>query len=229
MKPADALPHLRSPKAGGQATLASAPSPSATQTPVLAPLLLPWDVRLTPEQCAKVWRAQPDDVLELAADGTSSPGRPAVRWGSARGRHVVGLPPGGSRPTLGCRSSPRARRVTYLQEADHGGATRGATPLAQSQPSDPSVDAGRHFQEAIRRWGNSLEVRLPAHCLRLAGLQEGDRIVIVVGADGRLSLEPLQRQDRSALTADWLRQAGLQATMPLTPSVIEECRDCERW
>ncbi len=103
------------------------------------------------------------------------------------------------------------------------------TPLAQSQPSDPSVDAGRHFQEAIRRWGNSLEVRLPAHCLRLAGLQEGDRIVIVVGADGRLSLEPLQRQDRSALTADWLRQAGLQATMPLTPSVIEECRDCERW
>ncbi len=99
-------------------------------------------------------------------------------------------------------------------------------PLAQSQPSDHSVDAGRHFQQAIRRWGNSLAVRLPADCLRQAGLQEGDQIEIVVGADGRLSLEPLQRLDRSALAAD-LRQ--LQATMPLTPSVIEECRAGERW
>jgi hypothetical protein len=38
-------------------------------------------------------------------------------------------------------------------------------PLAQSQPSNQSVDAGRHFQQAIRRWGNSLAVRLPADCL----------------------------------------------------------------
>jgi antitoxin MazE len=64
--------------------------------------------------------------------------------------------------------------------------------LAQSQPSDYSVDAARHFQQAIRRWGNSLAVRLPADCLRQAGLQEGDQIEIVVGPDGRLSLEPLQ-------------------------------------
>jgi len=88
------------------------------------------------------------------------------------------------------------------------------------------VDAGRLFQQAIRRWGNSLAVRLPASCLRQAGLQEGDQIEIVVGADGRLSLEPLQRLERSAPAAD-LRQ--LQATMPLTPSVIEECRGSERW
>jgi len=97
--------------------------------------------------------------------------------------------------------------------------------LTQSQQTDHSVDAGRHFQQAIRRWGNSLAVRLPADCLRQAGLQEGDQIQIVVGPDGRLSLEPLQRLDRSALAAD-LRQ--LQATMPLTPSVIEECRSSER-
>ena len=48
--------------------------------------------------------------------------------------------------------------------------------------------------------------------------------MIVDGPDGRLSLEPVQRLDRSALAAD-LRQ--LQATMPLTPSLIEACRTSE--
>jgi hypothetical protein len=37
---------------------------------------------------------------------------------------------------------------------------------------------------------------------------------IRVGPDGRLSLEPLRK---------------LQAAMPLTPSVIEDCRGGERW
>ncbi len=98
--------------------------------------------------------------------------------------------------------------------------------MPQSRTQGRSADEGRHFQQAIRRWGNSLAVRLPADCLRQAGLQEGDQIEIVVGPDGRLSLEPLQHLDRAALAAD-LRQ--LQATMPLTPSVIEECRTGERW
>jgi antitoxin MazE len=62
--------------------------------------------------------------------------------------------------------------------------------------------------------------------LRQAGLQEGDEIDIVIGPDGRLSLEPLRRLDRSALASDLRR---LQATMPLTPSVIEQCRAGERW
>jgi antitoxin MazE len=84
----------------------------------------------------------------------------------------------------------------------------------QFRPQDRSADASQHFPQAIRRWGNSLAVRLPADCLRQAGLQEGDQIDIVVGPDGRLSLEPLRK---------------LQATMPLTPSVIEECRGGERW
>lgn len=91
---------------------------------------------------------------------------------------------------------------------------------------DQSVAAGRHFQQAIRRWGNSLAVRLPADCLRQAGLQEGDQIDIVIGQDGRLTLEPLQQLDRSALAAE-LRQ--LQASMPLTQTVMEECRAGERW
>ncbi len=98
--------------------------------------------------------------------------------------------------------------------------------LTQSTPRDPAAEPGRHFQQAIRRWGNSLAVRLPADCLRQAGLQEGDQVDIVVGPDGRLSLEPLQQLDRSALVAG-LRQ--LHTSMPITPSVIEECRADERW
>ena len=68
--------------------------------------------------------------------------------------------------------------------------------MPQGAPPDPA----RHFQQAIRRWGNSLAVRLPADCLR--------------------------QLDRAALAAD-LHQ--LQSTMPLTPSVMEECRSSERW
>lgn len=98
--------------------------------------------------------------------------------------------------------------------------------MKQSEPQDQSVDASRHFPQAIRRWGNSLAVRLPADCLRQAGLREGDQIEIVVGPRGRLSLEPLKRLDRSALATD-LRQ--LQSTMPLSPAVIEDCRAGERW
>jgi antitoxin MazE len=98
--------------------------------------------------------------------------------------------------------------------------------VTQSSPQDRSADASWHFPHSIRRWGNSLAVRLPTDCLRQVGLQEGDQIDIVVGPDGRLSLEPLRKLDRSALAAD-LRQ--LQATMPLTPSVMEECRGDERW
>lgn len=87
------------------------------------------------------------------------------------------------------------------------------------------MDAGRDFDQAIRRWINSLAVRRPAECLRQAGLLEGDPIEIVVAPDGQLNLEPLRRLDRLSLAAD-LRQ--LQARMPLTPSAIDECRSSER-
>ena len=98
--------------------------------------------------------------------------------------------------------------------------------VTPSRPQGASPDPGRHFQQAIRRWGNSLAVRLPTDCLSQAGLREGDQVEIVVGPDGRLRFEPLRQLDRSALAAD-LRE--LQATMPLTPSVMEECRSSERW
>jgi Uma2 family endonuclease len=43
------------------------PSPPVADLP--APLQLPWDLRLTPEQFERVCQANPDAVLELAANG----------------------------------------------------------------------------------------------------------------------------------------------------------------
>jgi len=138
-------------------------------------------------------------------------------------------PVDGSNPSGGVG---KTRRVAYLRHPGAGrhgllGSFPGpSTRFRSPQPDQKAEEPGRRVQQAIRRWGNSLAVRIPAECLRQAGLREGDPIEIVVGADGRLSLEPLQRLDRRALAAD-LRQ--LQATMPITPSVIEACREQERW
>jgi Uma2 family endonuclease len=51
--------------------MALAPSVATAQQPELepVPLLLPWDLRLTPEQFVRVCQANPEAVLELAADG----------------------------------------------------------------------------------------------------------------------------------------------------------------
>ena len=51
--------------------MALAPPPATAQPPGLepAPLRLPWDLRLTPEQFERVCQANPEAVLELAADG----------------------------------------------------------------------------------------------------------------------------------------------------------------
>ena len=92
--------------------------------------------------------------------------------------------------------------------------------MARVQSSAP------HFQQAIRRWGNSLAVRLPAACLTQAGLREGDQVEICIAEDGRLTLEPVQRLQRAALAEECRL---LQDTMPPTPSVIEACRAEERW
>jgi Uma2 family endonuclease len=52
--------------------MALAPSPvtAASAEAEPAPLLLPWDLRLSPEQFERVCESNPDAVLELAADGT---------------------------------------------------------------------------------------------------------------------------------------------------------------
>ena len=52
--------------------MALAPLPATAQPAELepAPLLLPWDLRLSPEQFERVCESNPAAVLELAADGT---------------------------------------------------------------------------------------------------------------------------------------------------------------
>ena len=51
--------------------MALAPSAATALPPELepVPLLLPWDLRLTPEQFERVCQANPEAVLELSADG----------------------------------------------------------------------------------------------------------------------------------------------------------------
>ena len=51
--------------------MALAPPPAIAQPPGLepAPLMLPWDLRLTPEQFERVCQVNPEAVLELTAEG----------------------------------------------------------------------------------------------------------------------------------------------------------------
>ena len=53
----------------GEMTLAPPPATAETAGASLPPLLLPADLRLSPEQFARVCEANPEAVLELAADG----------------------------------------------------------------------------------------------------------------------------------------------------------------
>ena len=65
-----AIPRLRASISVTQLLLAN--SLATAQPPELepVPLLLPWYLRLTPEQFERVCKANPEAVLELSADGT---------------------------------------------------------------------------------------------------------------------------------------------------------------
>ena len=69
-----------------------APSTSAPfATAELDPLLLPWTLRLTPEQFELVCQANPDAVLELAADGQLIAMSPTGSETSARNSNLAFL------------------------------------------------------------------------------------------------------------------------------------------
>lgn len=88
-------------------TLAVPPlAPSASEQEA-APLLLPPDLRLTPEQFERVCEANPEAVLELAADGhrmamTPTGGETSSRNGRLLIQHGMALP--------SCDASPRLHR-----------------------------------------------------------------------------------------------------------------------
>ena len=61
--------------------------------------------------------------------------------------------------------------------------------MSQSKSESQPADTGRHFQQAIRRWGNSLAVRLPASVVEALDLKPGDNIDIHVQGERTFAIE----------------------------------------
>ena len=78
----------------------------------------------------------------------------------------------------------------------------------------------------VAKWGNSLAVRLPAECLRVAGLKEGDSVLAEVGLAGSITLTPALAFDKAAfLKKARKRRAG----MPMTSATVATMRQEERY
>lgn len=144
-------------------------SPGKAAASALAPLLLPPDLRLTPEQFALVCEANPDAVLELAADGqliTMTPtggetGRRNTRllarlqvWADRHGGWEVFDSSSGFRLADGSVLSPDASLVRLERwQALSPEQRRGFPPLCPDlviELASPS-DSGPRGTEALRR------------------------------------------------------------------------------
>ena len=64
----------------------------------------------------------------------------------------------------------------------------------------------------VAKWGNSLAVRLPAECIRAAGLKEGDEVEAEVTPIGEIRLMPSRVFDKAAFLE---RLNELHAKMPM--------------
>jgi len=64
----------------------------------------------------------------------------------------------------------------------------------------------------VAKWGNSLAVRLPAECARIAGLKAGDEVEAEVTPIGEIRLIPSRPFDKSAFLE---RLDKLHASMPV--------------
>jgi antitoxin MazE len=78
----------------------------------------------------------------------------------------------------------------------------------------------------LAKWGNSLAVRLPAECLRAAGLKEGDSVEAEIGRAGEITLAPVHNFDKAAFLK---RVRKLRAGMPMTSATVEAMRQEERY
>ena len=78
----------------------------------------------------------------------------------------------------------------------------------------------------VAKWGNSLAVRLPAECLRAAGLKAGDSVEAAVGRAGQITLTPAQAFSKVAFLKSVRK---LRAGMPITSGTVESMRQAERY
>lgn len=78
----------------------------------------------------------------------------------------------------------------------------------------------------LAKWGNSLAVRLPAECVRAAGLRQGDSVDAEVTLAGKITLTPTKSFDKTAFLQQ-LRK--LRGNMPMTEPVVEQMRRESRY
>ena len=78
----------------------------------------------------------------------------------------------------------------------------------------------------IRKWGNSLAVRLPADYIRASSLQNGDILEAAIGPTGEITLTPSQSFDKAAFLK---KIRKLRASMPMTSATVESMRLADRY
>lgn len=78
----------------------------------------------------------------------------------------------------------------------------------------------------LAKWGNSLALRLPVECTRVAGLKEGDTVEAQVSALGEITLTPDRPFDKAAFVE---RARKLRASMAMTQATVERMRQDERF
>jgi len=78
----------------------------------------------------------------------------------------------------------------------------------------------------ISKWGNSLAVRLPADCIRAAGLREGDSVDAETTPAGMITLTPAKTFDKTAFLR---RLRRLRGRMQVSEPVVEAMRERSRY
>ncbi len=78
----------------------------------------------------------------------------------------------------------------------------------------------------LAKWGNSLAVRLPAECVRAAGLRQGDSVDAEITPAGKITLTPAKAFDKAAFLQ---RLRKLRQGMPVSEPVVEQMRQKARY
>ena len=78
----------------------------------------------------------------------------------------------------------------------------------------------------VAKWGNSLAVRLPAECIRAAGLMAGDSVEAQVSPAGEITLTPTQAFDKAAFLE---KARKSRARMQMTSATVETMRQEDRY